>query len=297
MKYIEKNEEPKQFILWKEQEAETLEMKYVNCEKEKISAEKIWSYLPSSAPKQLEEGIIYYDKEQLKTSLLKEQGKICCYCGKKINVENADIEHFELKSLNSRKTFDYHNLWASCKEPIYDYLRENEKTWEDIAKRLKMEIEILKNLNPTFNIEKGRRGDKIKIHNDLHCNQERGDKKDKIISPADKECEQKFSYHLTEEKGINYLEINGLAECEEAQNSIKVLNLNTKWLKIERQKTYENVNKVIIEIRKQSNGNPMLIREKIKQQIDIYYNIEQNDYQLRAFCFVMVYGLKNYLKN
>lgn len=298
MKYIEKGVEPEQFILWKAQEAETLEAKYINCEKKdgekgKISADKIWKHLPSSKKEQPEEGIVYYDKEALKATLLQEQGKICCYCGKRIDLKNADIEHFELKSLNPRKTFDYHNLWASCKEPIYDYLQSDEKTWEVIAQRVDIDAEILEKLNVHINLQTSQKGDKIKIREDLHCNQERGDNKKPIISPADKDCEDKFTYKIsTNEKGINFLEISGLTD--EAKNSTTVLNLNTNWLGIERYKTHGKVPQIVQMLLKKAQNNPVLLRQYLEKQTQNMYL--KNDGILQEFCFIIVFELKKILK-
>ena len=60
-------------------------------------------------------------KEELKESLLKEQGYICAYCMKKINENAMSIEHFLSKSryngtIENHKDFslDYKNLLAVC---------------------------------------------------------------------------------------------------------------------------------------------------------------------------------------
>lgn len=57
-------------------------------------------------------------KANLRESLLKEQGYICCYCGMKIGEIPGDtvIEHFLPKDNNfhPEKELDYKNLLASC---------------------------------------------------------------------------------------------------------------------------------------------------------------------------------------
>ncbi len=54
-------------------------------------------------------------KAELKASLYKEQGGICCFCGKKLSqLENPEIEHLQPKSLYKRLQFDYYNLVLSC---------------------------------------------------------------------------------------------------------------------------------------------------------------------------------------
>ncbi|PSF39011.1 TIGR02646 family protein [Aphanothece hegewaldii CCALA 016] len=56
------------------------------------------------------------EKKQLHQTLLKEQGYICCYCGRKIIIEQSHIEHFKPKRLYPQLTFEYSNLIVSCEK-------------------------------------------------------------------------------------------------------------------------------------------------------------------------------------
>lgn len=53
-------------------------------------------------------------RRRLKQQLIREQGEICCYCMKRIGMENSHIEHFWPKSYFKSKDMDYNNLFASC---------------------------------------------------------------------------------------------------------------------------------------------------------------------------------------
>lgn len=71
-------------------------------------------------------------KRELRNALLKEQGFVCCFCGKAIGVEdlkiskiiqrplckgeehNTSIAHITPQSIDSTKTLDYNNICASC---------------------------------------------------------------------------------------------------------------------------------------------------------------------------------------
>lgn len=56
------------------------------------------------------------EKQDLKETLLDEQGYICCYCMKRIETYNSHIEHFRPKSnpKYSALDLDYNNMFASC---------------------------------------------------------------------------------------------------------------------------------------------------------------------------------------
>ena len=62
------------------------------------------------------------DKNELRDSLLREQGYICCYCMKRIPEKNdlnldehgCKIEHFKCQNKNSNLELVYSNLMISC---------------------------------------------------------------------------------------------------------------------------------------------------------------------------------------
>lgn len=73
MKYIKKNPEPSNFTEWKNKQK---------------SSEVNLTYSSLQNP----------EKSDVKKSLLKEQGYICCYCCGRIELNNSHIEHFNPQS-------------------------------------------------------------------------------------------------------------------------------------------------------------------------------------------------------
>ena len=55
-------------------------------------------------------------RRKLKENLIKEQGKICCYCMGRIDMDTAHIEHFWPKGVSqyADRDLDYNNLFACC---------------------------------------------------------------------------------------------------------------------------------------------------------------------------------------
>jgi len=53
-------------------------------------------------------------KKDLHRALLKEQGFVCCYCGREIELGNSHIEHFRPQHAFENLELDYQNLHASC---------------------------------------------------------------------------------------------------------------------------------------------------------------------------------------
>lgn len=87
MKYIKKSQEPSSLTEWN-----------------KRRGNKTPNWKSFSQPVKND---VYY-------SLLKEQGYICCYCGRPISRKECHIEHFKPKSVYKELTFEYTNLIASC---------------------------------------------------------------------------------------------------------------------------------------------------------------------------------------
>lgn len=54
-------------------------------------------------------------KEELKRSLLEEQGSICCYCMRRITLSNMKVEHWESRRKTPQLQLEYGNLLAACK--------------------------------------------------------------------------------------------------------------------------------------------------------------------------------------
>ena len=90
MKYIQKQPEPASFTSWKLGEA--------------TDWQPSWSAL-DSAP---------VVKQELKRSLIGEQGAICCYCGIRVTPGNSHIEHLKPRESFPHHDVEYSNLLDSC---------------------------------------------------------------------------------------------------------------------------------------------------------------------------------------
>lgn len=103
MKYIQKNEEPQQIVDWKRKFKKTHGRKpqYYDINKDQEH------------------------KRILKESLISEQGSICCYCCKRIDLSDSHIEHFRPKGKQEYEdlSLEYENLLASCQG--YHHKEEN----------------------------------------------------------------------------------------------------------------------------------------------------------------------------
>ncbi|PEA48703.1 TIGR02646 family protein [Bacillus thuringiensis] len=56
----------------------------------------------------------YKEKDDVRTSLLQEQGFICCYCMSRINKRSMKIEHWLSQSENEENTLDYKIMLGGC---------------------------------------------------------------------------------------------------------------------------------------------------------------------------------------
>lgn len=54
------------------------------------------------------------EKALLHTALLAEQGHVCCYCGRRIELGDSHIEHFRPQQSRPDLALAYNNLLASC---------------------------------------------------------------------------------------------------------------------------------------------------------------------------------------
>ncbi len=84
MKFIKKSEEPEWFKNWK-----------------KHHSKDKWDDFRGN-------------KNRLKKTLLEEQGYICCYCQKRVELFSSHIEHLKPQSKHPNEIFNYKNLLASC---------------------------------------------------------------------------------------------------------------------------------------------------------------------------------------
>lgn len=116
-------------------------------------------------------------RRRLRKYLIREQGKICCYCMRRISVESSHNEHFWPKKYFMDIDLSYENLLASCNGE--NVIREDEEhcghrkeDWwrEDMVSPTDMEIEKMFRYRVDGSIEsvKGRETSNIAqemIHN------------------------------------------------------------------------------------------------------------------------------------
>lgn len=57
----------------------------------------------------------YEIKKKLKEILLSEQGKVCCYCGQAIKIDECVLEHIKPKEHYPKLALEYKNLACSCR--------------------------------------------------------------------------------------------------------------------------------------------------------------------------------------
>lgn len=88
MRKITKLTEPNSLILWKSQANDDWQPSYHNLQNPQ--------------------------KRELHLSLLDEQGNLCCYCGRRIDLSDSHIEHFRPQELFESLQLAYENLHASC---------------------------------------------------------------------------------------------------------------------------------------------------------------------------------------
>lgn len=53
-------------------------------------------------------------KERLQESLLREQGRLCCYCMARIARETMKVEHYLCQERHPERALDHDNLFAAC---------------------------------------------------------------------------------------------------------------------------------------------------------------------------------------
>ena len=98
-------------------------------------------------------------RQHLREALVNEQGKICCYCMKRIDVDASHIEHFFPKEKFLDKDLSYENLYASCNgegsKIIYDeYCGHRKGNWwrGDMISPTDIEVEKVFKYSPNGKI-------------------------------------------------------------------------------------------------------------------------------------------------
>ncbi len=92
MKYIIKDPEPDEFKDWKELANDEWQPTY--------------------------DDLRGNEKSAVKSSLMQEQGFICCYCERRLTTGDSHIEHFKPQSDDSVDPLDYSNMMCSCQNRL-----------------------------------------------------------------------------------------------------------------------------------------------------------------------------------
>lgn len=146
-------------------------------------------------------------KNEVKESLLNEQGEICCYCQQRINLnENSIIEHFIARATDATEMFNYENILACCDGGQKQRTEKNENQENE----------------PEF-IPK-------------YCGHAKGNETI-LINPLYENCESHFSYEFNPDT----LFVSIIGNSIEGQETIQKLNLDVDILKSERGKAVAGI--------------------------------------------------------
>lgn len=254
-----------------------------------------------------------YSKQALKKMLLEEQGYICCYCGKRIELNHHSvIEHLYPKSLDKEQTFKYSNLLASCdggksykfyyKLESNDIKSSNQATLVALEQKLGLSrgdllalyIEIparehKKHLKALYDIERLKAGDRLftsHFFNRKHCDHKKEDKS-LPLGPTRPDIETYFEYLPTGEIRTSYAD--DLAKQKKIKDTVEILGLNTAWLKEERKTPINKARQLkrkILHTYGAANYKKMLA--KLIQK----HSTADSSGKLAPYCFVLVANLK-----
>lgn len=223
-------------------------------------------------------------EQKLRTALSKEQGYICCYCGRKINGD-AVIEHFLPKGKDiCERTYNYENLLLACDgnkdEGIHKTQVSRGDTWETLRDKINKQysrnitVETLKSLNAK--IEQLSEGIEIKFNDPRFCDASKDNTEITIHPAQDKTCWERFEYF---DDGT----VKGMDK--EAEHAIKVLNLNASILEKDRKDAWsgfeESLETEIDDIIKEYD--PTL---DFKQALALLFDAELTDDKTYHLCVV-----------
>lgn len=72
---------------------------------------------PTSLAEHRDKGGVYEDyveRDDVRKTLIEEQGAICCYCMQRISIRSMRIEHWDTQTAFPKRTVDYDNLLGAC---------------------------------------------------------------------------------------------------------------------------------------------------------------------------------------
>jgi len=196
-------------------------------------------------------------KKDVKTELLKEQGYICAYCMKRIDIETIRIEHWKSQSEFPNLQLDYSNMLGVC-EGIIDFTPNTE--------------------NPD--------------HLKNHCEKNRGNKQ-LTISPLNSNLIEQLKYT---EKGLIFSDNENINnDLNENVLNLNIRTLKTNRAKIyEGVKFGLNIkakNKLKINMVTEKNWFENDIKKELKK-----YSEKDSNQMFEPYCEIVNYFLKKALK-
>ncbi len=243
------------------------------------------------------------DKESLKKQLYQEQRGLCCYCGSRLKLDEVVIEHLNPKSLFPAMTFDYANLYASCKggqceTPLYLTYETTIKAVAELYDVDTQEVTVPRypRLKATDKIPAKTR---INIRPEqLFCDTHKNNKKITIqpilvnawIHNAHKP-EHDYEVFSCENR-VSYLDDGTiLIDENERDETIRVLNLNTEKLKKSRIDVFENIEEFTDSLEEETDSEEFDLVSLINDEINRIENMPEQP----AFAFVKIYFLSQKL--
>lgn len=239
-----------------------------------------------------------YSKEELKQSLIEEQGHICCYCGQAIENDNwSVIEHLNPKTANLCKTYDYTNLLASCDGGMQYKIHRvvQGETLATIATDYGVTVESLeeiwvqmpisehiKKLTQCYNIDDLKVGDRLFIIpkvplKEQHCDNSKGSTP--ITRQPIQAGIETFFHYLPNGK-------IDVSKDTDLEKTVEILGLNKSPLLVEKRKQ-------IIAAAQQKRSRILMkygiaqFRAKIAQYCNTY-NTKNASGKLKPFAFVTI---------
>ncbi len=243
-----------------------------------------------------------FNKKHLKEILVKEQGGVCCYCGKAIeNNYKTTIEHILPKETYPELALDYFNLLASCHgcSQVVIHTKTNNESIESIAIQHNASVEQLRDVyiethmdeiaeycKSFYDFENIPNNQKVLISpilgNDLHCDSEKKNK-EIDITPLDIDCYKYFDY---KKKTGEIVASKTYGNKELIKLTIKRLGLNNKILKRNRLDVINATIYQFQQLKELCKNDPELIKDKTRKLISNLKQEERIEKNYKPFFFV-----------
>jgi len=191
-------------------------------------------------------------KKPLREALLKEQGYLCAYCMKRINLKlnnvgkpNIEVEHFKSQELNAHLDLSYGNMIGVCNGLSLTYPQMEEMHHCDKTKG-----------------KNGKMNGQVKLRK---------------LNPCSKNCEKLITY---QPDGT----IVSVSDDKDVLFDIKqILNLNNRALKNARRIVIEKARQKLIEERASKDWSKSFLRKHLKK-----WQSKNERGEFREYCMVAI---------